>query len=440
MTLARHRGALLPLLCFAIAGPFLLAAMAHAADAPPAAPFDVHAATEAYLRSLPAADRLKSDAYFAGGYWLILWNALYAIGVSVVLLVTGASARLRDAAFRIGRRRWIANAAYGLFYVVAVALLTFPIDIYQGYFREHQYGLSNQNLAAWSGDTLIELAISAVSAALVLPIIYAVIRRAPGRWWLYGSVVATLFLVFSVIIGPTFVEPLLNHFQPIADGPLKQQILAMARADSVPAHDVLEYDNSRQTNRVSAHVSGLFGTTQISLNDNLIKQCTPDQVLAVVGHEMGHYVMGHVFNFVLFLALIVAFGLAICGAAMRSILRSWGPRWGLGGQEDIASLPVLVACLTAYFFVLTPVLNTLTRMQEMQADIFGLNLARRPDAFAQAALKLSTYRKLEPTALEEIIFYDHPSGRTRILTAMRWKAEQALMAPTAAVPDVPANR
>ena len=431
MTILRRPGALLLLICLAAGAQFLLAGMAHAADAAGAAPFDVQAATEAYLRSLPAADRLKSDSYFEGGYWLILWNALYGIGVSVVLLVSGASAKLRDAAFRIGRKRWIANGIYGVFYVVVAALLSLPIDIYQGFIREHQYGLSNQNLAAWAGDTLIQLAISAVSAALLLPVIYTVIRRSPGRWWLYGSIVATVFLILTIMIGPVFLEPLLNHFQPLAEGPLKQQILSLARADGVPAHDVWEFDNSRQTNRVSAHVSGVFGTTQISLNDNLIKQCTPDQVLAVLGHEMGHYVMGHVFNFVVYLALIVAAGLAICGIGVRGVLRRFGARWGLGGQDDIASLPILAAFLTAYFFVLTPVLNTLTRTQEMQADIFGLNLARRPDAFAQTALKLSTYRKLEPTPLEEFVFYDHPSGRTRILTAMRWKAEQALVPPPA---------
>ena len=262
--------------------------------------------------------------------------------------------------------------------------------------------------------------------------IYAVIRRSPGRWWLYGSLVATVFLVFTIMIGPVFLEPLLNHFQPLADGPLKQEILSMARADGVPAHDVLEFDNSRQTNRVSAHVSGLFGTTQISLNDNLIKQCTPDQVLAVLGHEMGPLRDGARVQF----CRLPGFDrggpeLAICGVGLRAVLRRFGAGWGLGGQDDIASLPILAAFLTAYFFVLTPLLNTLTRTQEMQADIFGLNLARRPDAFAQTALKLSTYRKLEPTPLEEFVFYDHPSGRTRIMTAMRWKAEQAQIPPAA---------
>ena len=407
--------------CFALAVCLVLAA----APAFAAAGFDPAQATEAYLKSVPAAARLKSDAYFEGGYWLILWNALYGVAVSALLLATGLSARMRDLAFRFGRRRFLAVSIYATLFTLVTAALTFPLDIYQGFVREHAYGLSNQSIAAWFGDTLTGLAVSVVSAAIVLPIIYAVIRAAPRLWWFWGTCVVIGFLCVFTLLSPVFLEPLLNHFQPLAEGPVREQILSMARADGVPAHDVLEFDNSRQTNRISAHVSGLFGTTQISLNDNLLKQCTPDEVLAVLGHEMGHYVMNHVFVFLLSMSLVVAIGFALANWLFRVLLSRFGAGWRVQGVADPAGLPLLVALFTVYLFVLTPVLNSLVRMQEMQADIFGLNLARRPDAFATVALKLSTYRKLDPSPLEELVFYDHPSGRTRIMTAMRWKAEQA---------------
>jgi STE24 endopeptidase len=388
-----------------------------------AASFDPQAATEAYLKSIPAAARLKSDAYFEGGYWLILWNALYNVVVYIILLATGLSARLRDLAFQIGRRTWPGIAIYAVLFTLVAALLTLPLDIYQGYIREHAYDLSNQTFPAWLTDTLIQLAVSMVLAAIVLPIIYAVIRNAPRLWWLWGTGVVMGFLTIIVLVSPVFLEPLLNHFQSLPDGPVRTQILAMAHADGVPAHDVLEFDSSRQTSRISAHVSGLFGTTQISLTDNLIKQCTPDEVLAVLGHEMGHYVMGHVFSFLLSLSLIVAGAFAVARWVFAAVIGRFGAGWGVAGIADPAGLPLLAAAFTVYFFLMTPVLNSLTRAQEMQADIFGLNLARRPDAFATVALKLSTYRKLDPSPWEERIFYDHPSGRTRIMTAMRWKAE-----------------
>ncbi len=388
-----------------------------------AANFDPQAATNAYLKTIPAAARLKSDAYFEGGYWLILWNALYGITVALILLFTGLSARLRDIGFRIGRKRWLAVAIYGALFSLVMALFTLPLDIYQGFIRERAYDLSDQSFGGWAGDTLIGLAVSMVSAAIVLPFIYAAIKAAPKTWWLWGTGITMGFLAVIVLISPVFLEPLLNHFQSLPAGPVRQQILAMAQADGIPAHDVLVFDSSRQSKKISAHVSGLFGTTQISLTDNLIQQCTPDEVLAVLGHEMGHYVMGHVITFLLSMSLVLAGGLAFANWVFRSVLRRYGARWRVLGIADPAGLPLIVAALTGYFLVMTPVLNTLTREQEMQADIFGLNLARRPDAFATAALKLSTYRKLDPSPLEEMVFFDHPSGRTRIFTAMRWKAD-----------------
>ena len=386
--------------------------------------FDPAAATDTYLKTIPAAARAKSDAYFEGGYWLILWNALYGIAVSLLLLATGVSARMRDAVFTITRRRFPAIALYAVMYTLFTALLTFPLAFYQGFVREHAYNLSNQDFSAWLHDGLIGLVISIVSAALAVPTIYAVIRAAPRLWWLWCAGVVAGFLIVFTLAGPVFIEPLFNHFKSLPPGPIRDQILSMARSDGVPAHDVLQFDNSRQTNRISAHVSGLFGTTQISLNDNLLKQCTPDEVLAVLGHEMGHYVMNHVFAFLLCVTAIIAAGFAAAQRLFAVIAHRFGARWRLQGVGDPAGLPLLTAIFTAYLFLLTPVLNSLIRMEESQADIFGLNLARRPDAFATVALKLSTYRKLDPSWLEEIVFFDHPSGHTRILTAMRWKAEQ----------------
>ncbi len=389
-----------------------------------AAEFDAQAATDTYLNSVPHAARLKSDAYFEGGYWLILWNALYGIAVAVLLLATGLSARMRTLSFRLGRRRWIGIALYAVLFMLVTAVLQLPLDIYQGFVREHSYALANQTFLAWLTDDAIGLAIGMVSAAIVLPLIYAAIAASPRRWWIWGTVIAMLFVGLNQVIAPVFLEPMLNHFQPLAAGPMRDQILDMARSDGVPATNVKEFDSSRQSNRISANVSGLFGTTQISITDNLIKQCTPDQVLAVLGHEMGHYVMGHVIGALLFGSALVAGGFAFARWLFGLLVRRYGTRWGVHEVSDPAGLPILVLAFTLYFFVLTPVLNTLTRNQEYQADLFGLNLVRRPDAFAQVALKLSTYRKLDPSPLEEFVFFDHPSGHTRIFTAMRWKAEQ----------------
>jgi STE24 endopeptidase len=182
-------------------------------------------------------------------------------------------------------------------------------------------------------------------------------------------------------------------------------------------------DASRQTSRVSANVSGLFGTTRIALNDNLLRRVSPAGVEAAMGHEMGHYVLDHVYKKILYFTVVLIVGFAFLRWAFDRAMARWGERWEIRGVADPASLPLLAVLFSFYLFVITPFDNTFTRTNEAEADIFGLNAAREPDGMAEVAMKLSEYRKLAPGPMEEWIFFDHPSGRSRILMAMRWKAE-----------------
>jgi STE24 endopeptidase len=191
----------------------------------------------------------------------------------------------------------------------------------------------------------------------------------------------------------------------------------------VPATDVYEFDASRQSDRISANVSGLFGTTRISVTDNLLKRGTPREAKAILGHEIGHYVMNHVAVNLLWLSIIYIIGFWFADRAFRFLTGLFGGNWDVRTIDDPAGLPVLYAAFTIYLFFATPFINTIIRTQEAQADMFGVNTTREPDAFATSVLKLSEYRKLDPSPLEEWIFFDHPSGRNRIAMMMRWKAE-----------------
>ena len=197
----------------------------------------------------------------------------------------------------------------------------------------------------------------------------------------------------------------------------------MARANGIPATDVYEFDASKQTKRMSAHVSGLLGTTQISMNDNLMKRGSPEEIEGVLGHEMGHYVLHHVYKGMTFIGIIIIVGFAFLRWSFDKLQVRYGARWGLRDVGDVAGLPLLLFLLSAFMFVLTPVTNTLTRTMEAEADNYGINVSRQPDGFAQAAMHLSEYRKMKPGPLEEILFYDHPSGWNRIHRVMVWKAE-----------------
>jgi STE24 endopeptidase len=384
--------------------------------------FDADKATDKYLARIAGAARAKSDAYFEGGYWLQLIDLIYGLGIAGLLLGLGLSARMRDWAVERTHSRTGQVLIYVTVYSAVVAAASFPLTLYEGYFREHVYGLSNQSFLAWLGDSGIAFAVSLIAALIVLPILYAAIRAARERWWLWGAGIAIAFLAISLTIYPVFVAPLFNHYAPLPDGPLKKEILALARANDIPADTVWTFDASRQSNRISANVSGFLGTARISLNDNLLKQGSHDEILAVLGHEMGHYVMGHAARGLLMLGLVVLAAFAFVQWGFRALTGLFGGQWQVREVRDIAGLPLLAALGSLFFFVATPVANSITRTMEHQADIFGVNAVRKPDAFATVALKLSTYRKLEPGRLEEIIFFDHPSGRSRIHSMMEWKA------------------
>jgi STE24 endopeptidase len=385
--------------------------------------FDAGRATEAYLARVSGAARAKSDAYFEGGYWLQLADLVWSLAIAGLLLWLGLSARLRDWAQERTRSRTGQVLIYGAAYVTLVTVATFPLTLYEDYFREHAYDLSNQTFLSWLGDFGIQFAVSLVSALIVLPIFYAAVRAARQAWWLWGAGIMIAFQIIAVVIYPVVIAPLFNHYQPLPDSPLKQQILSLARANDIPADNVWLDDASRQSNRISANVSGFLGTTRITLNDNLLKQGTPDEVLAVLGHEMGHYVMDHTTRLILLMGLLTLVGFAVVNWAFGFSVDLFGGNWHVRRVDDIAGLPLLAALGALFVFLATPVINSIERSTEYQADIFGLDAVRKPDAFATVTLKLSTYRKLEPGKWEEIIFFDHPSGRTRIETAMRWKKE-----------------
>ena len=383
---------------------------------------DPAAATQAWLDSFPRDKREKSDAFFEGGYWLILWNYLVAAGVSILLLSSRISARLRDFSERLTRYKTLRVVCYSVLYLLIVYVLSFPLNVYEHFFREHQYGLATQSFPAWFQEQLIVLGITLIGGTIFFIVLYAVFRRAPKTWWIWGTGVAVVFSFVLVFIAPVFIEPLFNTYKPLTKPEISEPILAMARANEIPVKQVFEVDASRQTTRVSANVSGFLGTTRIALNDNLLKQCTVPEIREVMAHEMGHYVLNHGAKLLTYLGIFVLVGFALTGILFDAAVRRCGGKWGVRGIADPAGLPLLALIFSTLLFLATPLLNTVVRVTEREADAFGINTAREPDGMAEVALKLGAYRKLNPAPLEEFIFYDHPSGRARIRMAMDWKA------------------
>ena len=399
----------------------LLTMMLGAAAAAPA--FDAEAATRAYLATLDGAARARSDAYFEGGYWLPLWGALVSILAYWLILRLGWSASWSGWATKLTHRKWLQPAIYSVPFAIAATVLALPWMIYTAFYREHQYGMSNQSLAEWSIEQLKLFGVGLVIGALMFMVIYAVIRNSPKRWWLWASGALAAMMAIMIMLAPIFIEPLINKYTPMADGPVRAEILRIAHEQKIPTNDVFVVDASKQTKRISGNVAGLGPTIRIALNDNLLNRSNIHGIKAVMGHEMGHYKLYHIQKLLLYLTLmaVVAFG-TMYWLAPRILARN-GDKWGVREVSDPASAPLLYLILAVLLVPGGIIFNSIIRIHESEADAFGLAAAREPDGFAMTAMQLSEYRKIEPTALEEILFFDHPSGRTRVSMAMAWKAK-----------------
>jgi STE24 endopeptidase len=392
-------------------------------EAQPSAHFNADAATEAYLASIPANATARSDAYFEGGYWLILWDFIYGVAIAIVLLNFRWSAVMRNFTERLTRFKPLQTLIYWTEYLIVTSILGFPLAVYEGYFRERKYGLATQTFGPWMMDQFKGLLVGIVLGGIITVLLFGIVRRLPRTWHIWGAVVTFIFMVFAIVISPVFIFPIFNKITRLDDPKVTQPILSMARANGISVNNVYQIDASRQTTRMSANVSGFGKTMRITLNDNLLRRGSPEEIQSVMGHEMGHYVLHHIQKDLLFFLVVIVVFFSLLRWTLDWSLQRWGEKWQIRGIGDTAVLPLALLIVSIFGFVLTPFFNTHIRTNEHEADMYGLNASRQPDGFAQAAIHLGEYRKMSPGPFEEWFFYDHPSGRNRIHDAMRWKAE-----------------
>ena len=421
---------ILPLLLLAVALALPVAAMP-ANETPLVVPpgaqagpdFDVERATQAYIATLSAEKREKSDAYFEGGYWLTLWSFLYGLFTAWIFLGLRVSAWMRDFAEQRTSNATLQTIIYGLLHVPVGTLLGLPLAWYAGFFREHQYGMATQTLLEWLGDQGKGLMVGLILGTLFIALIYAVIRKTGRNWWVFGTLTSVAFIVFAALIAPIYIDPLFNDYKSLPSGPIRDRILSIAHATGVPADDVVWFDASRQTKRISANVAGIGGTMRVALNDNLLVRSPPESIDAVMGHELGHYTLNHVYEGIIYFGLIFLVGFWFVAWSFDRTVARWGAGWGVRGVSDVAGLPLIGALFSVYMLAATPVVNSVIRGNEAEADRYGIATSGQADGFAFVAMQLSEYRKISPGYWEEILFYDHPSGYARVRAAMEWKAE-----------------
>jgi STE24 endopeptidase len=392
----------------------------HAATAATALPFDPDVATRQWLDTMDPAARARSDRYFEGGYWIQFVGPLLGFAAAFALLHFGFAKGVRAWLEKTVKVYFFVALGFALFYSLVGALVSAPWDYWVSFVREHDYGLSRQDFQHWLVEYLQGAGINLAIGSLAIALLYLIIAAAKKTWWIWGTGATIAFVAFLAMLAPVYIAPIFNTYTPMAEGPLKTSVLQIAQANGVPADNVYVFDVSRQSNRVTANVSGFAGTTRISMADNLVNRETPGGVRAVLGHEIGHYVLNHTVSLIVMTTLLIVVVFALANWLFNRL--SANERWGIRGISDPAGMPLLFSIIGFIFLLATPINNNITRFHENQADIFGLNAAREPDGFAESALLLSEYRKMEPSPLEEWFFYDHPSGYDRIHMAMVWKA------------------
>lgn len=378
---------------------------------------DPAAATAKYIDGLGPAALEKAAAYTSGGHWLLLWGLVVTGLVSWIIIRTGILEKLSHklAARGFALRTWLVCTAF----LLMSSLLTLPWDLYEEFWRETSYGRTSQPLADFLGQGAIGLIISSLLGGLFFLGIYALIRKAGRTWWLWSGGLAAFAISAGLLVSPILIEPLFNEYKPVPEGPVRAALLDMADAAKIPHDRIFVYDGSRQSNNFTANVSGVFGSARIAISDVALGKASLDEVKAVTGHEIGHYVQGHIWRSVAVFSTLAVLLFFLADRLFSRFARLFGSNAAIA---DPAGFPVLIFIISLLGLFVLPVTNGMTRMGESEADAYSLRTVNLPDALAGALVKTAEYRNPRPDPVAEFLFYTHPSVERRVRAAMEWKA------------------
>jgi Zn-dependent protease with chaperone function len=383
--------------------------------APEATPAAVDGLDERTPVSVPEPSALALRFYRTGN-WLWAIDELWTLAVLALLLFTGASAAIRNLAKRIGRNWVLTIAIYAVLWTGLLYLIDLPLAYYQGFVRQHAYGLSNQTLGRWFGNSLKAVLVAMAGGFLFTWVPYLLLARSPKRWWLYTTILAVPFMFFVMLIAPVWIDPLFNAYGPMKNRALESKILALATRAGIDGGRIYEVDKSRDTKAVNAYVKGFLSTKRIVLYDTLLQKLDDKEVLVVMGHEMGHYVLGHVTRTIWLSTIVILVSLFAADRLGRRLIARFSGRFGFDRLSDVASVPLLLILLQVMSLLLSPVALAYSRAQEHEADRFALELTRtnRSAALAFAKLQQENLSNPWPGPLYKLWRSTHPSIGERI--------------------------
>ncbi|MBS3903860.1 MAG: M48 family metallopeptidase [Simkania sp.] len=365
--------------------------------------------------AVPEATEQAMRYYNSGN---ILWvvQQIWSLGVPLLFLVNGFTGKLATFSENLGKKRYFTIVIYLILFIAIYTLLNLPLDFYSSYIREHAYGLSTQTLGRWFDQYAKETLVTLVSSIVFVWIFYALLKKSPHRWWFYSSLVSTGIIFIMAFIQPIWIDPLFNQFGPMKNKQLEQKILGLASKAGIEHGRVFEVDKSQDTKTLNAYVVGFGSTNRIVLWDTTIKQMTPDEILFVMGHEMGHYILHHVWQLIICFAVLSYLIFYLVYRVSNVWLRRYQKQLGFKYLYSIASVPLLLFLANAFMFLATPIINDISRRMEHEADRFGLEITQNNQAAAEAFIALQHQNLANPSPG---IFYTlwrgtHPSLRERI--------------------------
>lgn len=381
--------------------------------------FDAELATQVYIDGLGEEALAQASAYTSGNHWLMLWSLFVAILSTWLIirsgLLTRLSSKLENSS--LFSRAFQISASF----IVISSIIELPWTLYTGWYRQTSYNMTSQPLGDFLSQFALGLALNTVILGLLLAVFYLVIKKAGQLWWAWFGGVTAGFIALMMLLGPSVIQPLFNDYVPVPEGEVKSAIEALAIEADIPTNRIFMYDGSRQSNNFTANVAGIGSSARIAISDVALKEADLDEVKAVTGHEIGHYVSGHVWWVVLLLSAQIAIAFFVADKLFAPVARVFG------ASEDIknpTSIPALILLVGVLMSLVQPFNNMLSRMNETSADRYSLETVGLPDGLASALVKTAEYRDPRPSAIQEALFYTHPSVESRVRMAMQWKAEQ----------------
>jgi len=369
----------------------------------------------------------KAVAYSRTQYALHFIGAGYSLVLLLIIIGLRIAPKYRDWVERLSRRRFVQAIIFVPLLLLTFDVLKLPVDAYQHHLAV-RYEISVQGWGSWLWDWTKGELVGFIIASILVYMLYGLIRRSPRRWWLYSGLGSVPLLAFLLFITPLVIDPLFNKFEPLQETQpalvIDIERVAQHAGLDIPRDRMFEMKASEKLNAVNAYVTGFAGSKRVVVWDTTINKMTTPQTLFVVGHEMGHYVLGHIPKGIAFAAVLIIVVLLLVHLALRRALARKSRVWLVRGMDDWASLPALLLFVYLFFFLAEPVFNSFSRYQEHQSDVYGLEVTHGiiPDSSENAAEAFQVLGEVDladpdPGVFIKIWLYNHPPLAERLTFA-----------------------